>query len=394
MSTIAVKLKPQAERQIKMGHPWVFSDSITKISPEPATGDICILFDNRRNQLYAVGLYDEYSDIKIRILNQGAAKINDDFFVKRVREAFDIRQPLRNNKNNSYRLIYGENDFLPGIIADVYDDVVVLKLYSASWFPYFEMIKNALIEVVNPKAIVLRLSRNVAAKSQDSMSDGSVIYGVLENEDVVFTENAIQFSANVIKGHKTGFFLDHRQNRIKVWQLSKNKTVLDVFAYAGGFSVHALVGGAKEVTSVDISKQALLMAIHNAGLNEFIGDYNTIADDAFKVLKEMAKYGKKFDIVVIDPPSFAKRKDEIPGAIHQYSELAWLGAQLVNKKGILVLASCSSKVSAEEFLASHKKGFNKAGRRFKHIETVYHDIDHPVRFPEGAYLKCAWYSPE
>ena len=204
-------------------------------------------------------------------------------------------------------------------------------------------------------------------------------------------EHGVHFSANVVKGHKTGFFLDHRHNRKRVGALSKGKTVLDIFAYAGGFSIHALVGGASKVTSVDISAKALEMATKNAALNTFKGRHETVAGDAFEVLKKFKSNDQKFDIVVIDPPSFAKSKEEIKTAIHKYTELAKLGAQLVQKNGILVLASCSSRVTPEEFLDSHQVAFKNTGIRFKQLEMTYHDIDHPISFPEGAYLKCVYY---
>ncbi len=155
---------------------------------------------------------------------------------------------------NSYRLIFGENDGLPGLIVDVYADVAVVQLHYPIWIPYLEIVLESIVSVIKPSSIVIRLNRLMQSIKNNPFEDGQVVYGSLANEVVVFNEHGIQFSANVIKGHKTGYFLDHRENRKRVGELSKNKTVLDVFAYAGGFSVHALVGGAKMVTSVDISK--------------------------------------------------------------------------------------------------------------------------------------------
>src|SRR5690606_21539908 len=182
---------------------------------------------------------------------------------------------------NSYRLVFGENDGFPGFITDVYAEVMVVKLYSAIWFPYLQDILELLIEVSGCKTVVLRLSRNLQAQNYFDLKDGMVLYGTLKNEEVVFVEHGVLFTANVIKGHKTGYFLDHRENRRRVGELAKNKTVLDVFSYAGGFSVHALAGGAEGVTSVDISKQALELATSNAALNGFVDNHYTLAGDAF-----------------------------------------------------------------------------------------------------------------
>ena len=178
----------------------------------------------------------------------------------------------------------------------------------------------------------------------------------------------------MIKGHKTGYFLDHRANRKQVGEWSKGKTVLDVFSYAGGFSVHALYNDAKEVTSLDISKQALEIAVENGKLNTYKGIHKTIAGDAFEELKKLIKNKVTFDVVVIDPPSFAK-----------------LGEKLTSKNGLLVLASCSSRVLSQAFLDINSQTLSKVNRPYKVELKTQHDIDHPISFPEGAYLKCAYY---
>jgi 23S rRNA (cytosine1962-C5)-methyltransferase len=185
--------------------------------------------------------------------------------------------------------------------------------------------------------------------------------------------------------------LDHRENRRRVGQLSKNKKVLDVFSYAGGFSVHALANGAKEVTSVDISKQALEVALENGKLNPHKGKHLTICGDAFVVLQELISEGKQFDVVIIDPPSFAKSKKEIRIAIKKYAQLARLGVDVTAKGGILVLASCSSRVLAEDFYSINNEALQSQKRRFEILLKTQHDTDHPVSFPEGAYLKTGYY---
>jgi len=392
---ISVKLRPKAERMVKKRHPWVFEDSIVKQSVEANSGDVVVIYDNKKNKFLACGLYDPYSPIKIKLLHYGKpAKLDADFFKERINSVFDIRKELLTTDTNSYRFIYGEADGFPGFIADVYADVLVVKIYATIWFPYLNDILPQLLEKSKCKTIVLRLSRNVQKSKENSgLKDGQVIFGELKDNVVIFKEHGIKFSANVIYGHKTGYFLDHRENRRRVGELSKNKTVLDVFSYAGGFSVHALANGAKEVTSLDISAQALEMAIQNGKLNEYAGTHKTMAIDAFVGLHDLIKQKKIFDVVVIDPPSFAKSAKEVDKAIHSYSRLARLGTSLTAKGGLLVLASCSSRVLADDFFDICEAEIQNGSREFKVLDNTYHDSDHPIidSFPEGAYLKCGYY---
>ena len=269
--------------------------------------------------------------------------------------------------------------------------LLVIKLYSEIWLPYLEGILKGLKEVSNTDTIVMRLSRSLQNSMNHSLKDGEVLFGNLDNDVVQFIEHGIKFSANVIKGHKTGYFLDHRHNRKHVGELSENKKVLDVFSYAGGFSVHALANGASEVTSLDISKQALQIAIDNGKLNSYSGVHKTIAGDAFEEMQKLIQRNKTFDVVVIDPPSFAKQKSEIDLAKKKYGQLANLGAKLTSKNGILVLASCSSRVIEQSFFDLNLRVLNSQGRPFNILKKTYHDSDHPIEFPEGAYLKCGYY---
>jgi len=393
LKRVAVKVKPAALRKIKQRHPWIFESSILKINKEANAGDLCVIFDQKSNQFLACGLFDPFSPIRIKLLQYDTPKtINDEWFEEKIALAFEKRKPLLQTDTNSYRLIYGENDGLPGFIADVYDQVLVIKLYSFSWVPYLSTLLELLIKYANTETAILRLSRNVQkVMDQNQLKDGMVIHGTLENEEVLFKEYGITFSANVIKGHKTGFFLDQRHNRKKISQLAKGKTVLDVFSYAGGFAIHALIGGAQKVSCIDVSQGAHDIALKNASLNSFEGDMNLITADAFVALKTLRYEGEVFDIVIIDPPSFAKSESEIDAAIWKYKELTKLGAVLTKKNGVLVLASCSSRVQSEVFFSVHEKVFRELNISFEILERTYHDIDHPVSFQEGSYLKCSYY---
>ena len=393
-TTLAIKLRPAAEKKVKQGHPWIFEQGIASVNKEGRAGDLAIIFDKQRNQCIGVGLYDPASPIRIKLLHSGGPqKIDAAFFAERIKAARSLRSPLLTTNTNSYRLIFGENDGLPGLIADVYAGVLVVKLYSAIWRPYLRDLTPILLEQSGAETLVLRLSRRLQHDPDwpAELPDGTVLAGELVDPTVIFREHGLRFSANVIRGHKTGYFLDHRHNRWRVQQRAAGKRVLDVFAYAGGFSVHALVGGATQVCSVDISAQALELARANAALNPHTGQHETQAGDAFVQLAAFAKAGRHFDIVIVDPPAFAKKASEVPAALQQYGRLCRLAIPLVAPNGLLLMASCSSRVSPLDFFTEVEKELQRSGRSWQKEAETGHDIDHPVGFPEGRYLKTGYY---
>jgi len=387
---LAVKLRAKAEKMVLKKHPWIFESSIDKIPENGSSGDLVIIYGRKSNKLIGLGLLDLESPIRIKMMSFKPVSFDQEWFNSCIHSAYQKRLKLLAQDVNGYRLLFGEADSLPGVICDVYDGKAVLKIYSTCWMPYIDALKEALIETVNPECVVLRLSRNLQ-RINSGYKEGQLILGELDSEEVIFREHGVKFSANLIHGHKTGFFLDHRANRKRIGEMSADKTVLDVFSYAGGFSVHALAGGAKEVTSVDISKPALEAAKKNATLNQVSGQHITVAGDAFKVLENFKNENKEFDIVVIDPPSFAKQQSEIGKALMQYRRLAELGMELVTDSGFLVLASCSSRVTEEDFQEISSETLKD--HSFSLISSSKHDIDHPVidSFPEGHYLKCFYF---
>lgn len=388
---IAVKLNKGGQRSVKQGHPWVFQNSIVKANPDPQTGDLALIFDNHTDKLIGLGYFDLESPIRIKLLyNQGATTINKEFFEERIRAAYGLRAPLLATNTNGYRLLFGENDGFPGLITDIYAKVAVVKLYSGIWQQHLAWMAKFICELCGTECVVLRLSRNMQ-KSGIALKDGQILYGTLKQADVTFKEHGLNFIANVLKGHKTGYFLDHRHNRKMVGGLSYGKRVLDVFAYAGGFSVHSLAGGAKEVTSVDISAHALELAKENAAINSHTGSHICLKGDAFEVLESLSQQGEQYDIVVIDPPAFAKQQDEITRAKKAYRKLVSLGVPLVAKGGMFVMASCSARVSAGSFFDLVAEALKESKVDYTLIQKTAHDVDHPIGFPEGAYLKCGYY---
>lgn len=392
---LAVKVKPAAERSIRAGHPWVFDGSILKEPDDGRAGDLAIVFDRNKNKFLAAGLYDPHSPIRIKILQANTpATIDRDWFRERIEGAFAQRQPLLATDTDSYRLLFGENDGLPGLIADVYARVLVVKLYTTAWLPYLATVLPELLRVSETETIVLRLSRQVQQRTEElaGLHDGQVLHGDLPDPEVEIREHGLRFLANVVRGHKTGFFLDHRHNRKRVGELAADRRVLDVFSYAGGFTVHALAGGARSVTSLDISAQAQEAARRNVALNELDATrHEVVVADAFAGMEALYRAGERFGLIVVDPPAFAKRAEERERALQSYARLARLAARLVAPDGILLLASCSSRISADEFFTTVEDELARAGVKYRSLERRFHDVDHPIGFPEGGYLKAGYY---
>ena len=391
--TYAVKLTPNAEKAVKKGHPWVYETGIQKIKDGSKTGDIAIIFNSSTNAFLAIGLIDQDSIVRIKLLSiHKKLKLDTNWIKEGLKTAYHIRKPLL-DITNAFRLCYGESDQFPGLIIDVYNKTAVIKLYSLIWIPYLEEVSEAVKEICNLDELILRFSRNMSRINRHAtFKEGYHLLGSRDQRFISIYENDVKFLIDPIQGHKTGFFLDHRNNRIKIGKLSKAKRVLDVFCYIGGFSMHALKGGASEVVSMDISQKALKMASQIASENGVQDRHTTVCGDAFKLLNQIVSKKEKFDLIIIDPPSMAKAKDEIEVALNKYTELAKLGAQLLNPGGIILLASCSSRININQLLEANQKGFLHSGEELRLIETADHDIDHPISIKEMSYLKAAYYS--
>lgn len=396
---IAVHVTPAAERSIRSGHPWVFEGSIRKQSFAGRPGDLAVIFDRKRRFL-AVGLYDPTSAIRVRILQAGQqATIDAAWLQRRLTTAAAIRRSLPEANTTGYRLVHGENDGLPGLVIDRYAETYVIKLYTPAWIPWLKDVVAGLTAVAQPARIILRLSR--ALQQQNEMlyglQDGQTLLGEPPDAPILFQENGLTFEADVLRGQKTGFFLDQRDNRARVEAVAEGKSVLNVFAYTGGFSVYAARGGASRVTSLDISPGALAAAKRNFGHNQDDPQvaacrHKIWSGDAFAGLAEMAAQGRTFDMVILDPPSFAKKQTEVEGALAAYGRLVKLALGVLNEEGILVAASCSSRVPSDDFFRTVHQTARLAKRPLREIERTGHALDHPITYPEGAYLKCLFAS--
>ncbi len=387
---IALRIAQPAERALRQGHPWIFDQSIAEQSHKGAPGDLAVIFDDKRRFL-AVGLYDPTSAIRVRILqSREPAAINADWFQRKLSAAAHLRESLKEKNTDGYRLVHGENDGLPGVVIDRYADTLVLKLYTPAWIPHLKEFCEALAQVSLAKYLILRLSRSLQAQPEFlfGLSDGMTLTRLAPPQLILFHENGLTFESDPVHGQKTGFFLDQRDNRARVEALSKNKSVLNVFAYTGGFSVYAARGGASEVVSVDVSAPALESAVRNMAYNKLTAPHETIAADAFDVLARMESQKRLFDMVILDPPMFAQNEKQISAALSAYRKLTRLGLSVLRPGGTLAQASCSSRVDADSFFESIHQAAKESNRRLIEIERTGHALDHPVRFKEGAYLKC------
>ena len=396
---MAVRVTPDALRHIRSGHPWVFEESVTSISHEATAGDLAVIFDNDR-KFVALALYDPDSPIQFRILHVGKpTPIDDDWWHTTIRTALDARVAFTSDPDAAhlaYRILNGENDGVSGLVVDRYADVLVLKLYSAVWFPHLVTVVKALLDTTGCSGVVLRLARNLQKRETFGLQDGDVIAGRVPDGPVRFLEAGLHFDADVRAGQKTGHFLDQRANRIRIGEMAAGRDVLDVFASTGGFSVHAAAGGARSVHAVDLSAPTLAAAEHNMALNNELDavracSFTTEVGDAFEVMVSLARAGTTYDLVVVDPPSFAQRQANVDGALRAYTRLTHLALRLVRPGGTLMQASCSSRVSAEQFFDTVLDAAEAAGRGLTPIERTGHDVDHPVGFREGAYLKAGFW---
>jgi 23S rRNA (cytosine1962-C5)-methyltransferase len=375
--TLRLRLRPTAESIVRGGHPWVFADSIKEQNREGAPGELAVIFD-RNDKFLAVGFYDPESPIRVRIVHAGKPiQIDANFWAKRFESALAKRAKLFDETTNGYRCIHGENDGFPGLVLDRYADTFVFKIYTTAWRERI----NDLVELLPAaSSVVLRTSRNL------NLPDSELLRGKI-TRPIEFLENGLRFEADVLRGQKTGFFLDQRENRKIVETLARDRDVLNAFSFSGGFSVYAARGGARSVGDLDISAHALQSAGGNFALNGFENSrHERIQADTFEFLA--SKPSRKFGLIILDPPSLAKRESEKAGALRAYrklveSALPWLAAD-----GILVAASCSAHVTPEAFFQTVLDPTRET--KFKEFLRTENPPDHPATFPEARYLKCIY----
>jgi len=389
---LRLRVTAVAEQHIRAGHPWVFSASVREQNRDGVAGELAVVFD-RNDKFLAVGFFDPESPIRIRVLHFGKPlTVDAEFWRGRLDAALKRREGLFDANTTGYRLINGESDGWPGLVLDRYDTTLVLKIYTAAWLNWLDAIEALIRERLSGYGLVFRCSRNieVIAGASGLRFKQPQQVGAAANAPVVFSENSIRFEADVWKGQKTGFFLDQRDNRRIVESLARGRMVLNAFSFSGGFSLYAARGGAKWVTDLDISKHALDSAKRNFTLNASNAAiaacrHESVQVDVFEWLAGNEK--RKFDLIILDPPSLAKRETERAGAIRAYGSLVTSGLNHLSSGGILVACSCSAHVTAEEFFGAARQAAVQSGRRFTELQTTYHAPDHHASFKEAEYLK-------
>ncbi len=387
MSYKKVYLKAGKEESLKRFHPWVFSGAIAKIEGEPEEGEVVDVYTSKK-EFIACGHY-QIGSIAVRVLTFQQEEINREFWKRRLAVALDLRRSLNlvdNPENNTYRLVHGEGDNLPGLIIDVYGQTAVMQAHSAGMHVDRMEIAEALSEVMGDivQHIYYKSETTLPFKADLGPENGFIKGGSPEN---VALENGLKFHVDWLKGQKTGFFVDQRENRHLLERYSKGRNVLNMFCYTGGFSFYAMRGGANLVHSVDSSAKAIDLTNQNVELN-FPGDerHQAFAEDAFKYLDRM---GDQYDLIILDPPAFAKHRDALRNALRGYSKLNAKAFEKIKPGGILFTFSCSQVVDKKDFRNAVFTAAAQSGRSVRILHQLTQPGDHPVNIyhPEGEYLK-------
>jgi len=389
-----LELQKDLVRHLRAGHPWVFRKAIAKAPKGIEAGAIVDVVEDGR--FVARGYLDPHSAITVRILTREPAEaVDHDFWRGRIRRALALRKDLVRG-TTGYRLVHGENDGLPGLVVDRYSDFVVLKLYSAGLTPHRASIVEALKQEVEGLAGVF--GRDEVPRdddSDDAKPQGRVLWGATPPDRIEIDEHGMKLLVDVRLGQKTGLFLDQRENRRLVREMSAGRgDALNLFGYTGGFSVAAALGGARHVVTIDVDQDAIKLARENFRVNGLDpADHAFAAEDAFEILRRYKAQGRKFDLVVCDPPAFAKSQKAVEGALAGYAALNRAAIQTLAPGGLLVTASCSARVSPEQFHDAVKEAAFKARVELQMVEDRRQPPDHPVapQFREGRYLKCSFY---
>lgn len=382
-------LKPKREESLRRFHPWIFSGAVRQIEGSPSDGDIVEVFSSGGDFL-AVGHYQPDASIAIRVLSFTRQLIDKDFWKAKLQQAFELRRVAGltdRPDNNVYRLVHGEGDGLPGLIVDIYHKVAVIQAHSMGMYRLRELFADLLLEIYdsNLRAVYDKSEKTVFDPSGQAV-ENAYLYGATP-PDYHFTEYGNVFEAGWESGQKTGFFIDQRENRLLVEKYAKGKTVLNMFGYTGAFSVYAIRGGAKEVHTVDSSQKAMEAAGRNVRLNfPHYDAHHVYVSDCFEF---MNKVNRTYDLVIVDPPAFAKNHHALKNALQAYRRLNAKALSLVNPGGVCFTFSCSQIVSKDQFRSAIFSAALLAGRRIRILHQLTQPADHPVNIfhPEGEYLK-------
>jgi 23S rRNA (cytosine1962-C5)-methyltransferase len=382
-----VRLHRGADRRIRGGHPWVFSNEIAEISGDKIPGETAEVYSAGGDYL-GTGYYNPQSLIAIRLLTRNREDIDSSsFYHRRILDAHNYRATLYPGLK-TFRVVYGEGDFLPGLVVDKYDRYLSVQLLTSGIERRRNLIIDALVNIFSPVGIAGR--NDVAVRRLEGLEEKvEVLYGEIP-EKVEIEEHGLRFLVNILTGQKTGHFLDQKENHLVLEKISNGKNVLDCFCYSGSWGIHAAAYGAASVTAIDSSEKAVSAGRENASLNNLAHKVRFETSDAFERLRTLKSEGKFFDVVVLDPPAFIKSRKLVQEGLKGYLTINRRGMELLAGGGYLVTCTCSHHMSAEMFREMLRKAATQAGREMRIIETRSQAPDHPVLLavPETEYLKC------
>jgi 23S rRNA (cytosine1962-C5)-methyltransferase len=379
-------LRKHEERRLHLGHQWIFSNELADVPKHIPAGEVVALYSHA-NHFLGIGFFNPHSLIAFRLLSKVQQDLSQAFFEERFKTAFALRQKLYpEHKTNAFRLVHAESDHLSGLIIDKFDSVFSVQTFSAGMEKHLTDICNALNSLFSPKAIVIR------NESELRLLEGltqykRVEYGSIDGKIEIYDDD-IFYQVDVLNGHKTGFFLDQRENRKAIRPFAQNADVLDVFTSDGGFALNACKAGAKSVLAIDASDEAMARTTQNATRNGF-SQLNTLKADAFEVLEQFVREQRQYDLVMIDPPSLTKSKKTVATALQAYRKLNRLGISLVKPNGFFATSSCSHHIGETEFFETVQRASLDAKREVLLLEKSSQAPDHPVllQMPETKYLK-------
>lgn len=386
----SVRLRKGKEKAVKQMHPWVFSGAVEHVKGKPENGDVIMVTDNNGDFL-AFGFYNNTSRVAVRLLEWNLeTEINESWWRKKIRTAVEFRASIHNEDTNTYRLIFSEADYLPGLIVDRYADFLSVQILTSGIERIKHILLDELQELLKPKGIFDRSDASARAHEGLEASSGGILLGIEPPEFVTVKENGIFYQVNISEGQKSGFYCDQRNNRRLVAEHVKGKKVLDCFSYSGGFSLNAMKNGAAQVISVDSSALALETLKRNMEINSFNKiPHQLIQSDVNKQLRVFRESNEKFDLIVLDPPKYAPSRSALTKASRAYKDLNRTAMLLLNEGGLLATYSCSGAVDISLFKQILAWAALDAGKEVQFIQQFCQPADHPVRssFPEGEYLK-------
>jgi 23S rRNA (cytosine1962-C5)-methyltransferase len=384
-----VILKAGREKSLLRRHPWIFSGAIQHVDEEPASGSTVNLLSSEKRFL-ARASYSPTSQIRARVWTFNDEPVDKEFFRRKIRAAIVSRSTFQvPSSSNAYRLIYAESDGIPGLIVDKYNDILVMQCLTAGAEYWKETLADLLLEETGLITIYERSDADVR-ELEGLQPKVGLLRGTVPSLKFSIIENNLQFLVNLEHGHKTGFYLDQRDNRLKVRELAKDKDVLDCFCYTGGFTVHALAGGAKSVLSVDSSADALALCKENISINNLpVTRHSSLEGDVFQLLRKFRDEARSFDRIILDPPKFAPTSAHAEKATRAYKDINLLAFKLLRSNGILVTFSCSGGIDSGLFQKIVAGSALDAGVEAQIVGHMSQASDHPIslHFPEGAYLK-------